>query len=230
MNEKFNDAIKERIGEDWFEFILEEINSEYFVNIAKLIAQERKGYEVYPNSNDVFKAFKLTSIDSIKVVVLGEDPWCDGSAGGLAFGTNSNNQMNKKIMDVLNFYEEFGEIELNITREASFEYLALQGVLLLNRTLTVRRNKPRSHIKFGWSTFTAKLLRKLSFEYSNIVYILIGKDAHGVEQYLSTKDNLIIKIEHPKEAVFENRYWKASNCFSKCNMYLESKEKKIIKW
>lgn len=230
MNQKFEDAIKDRLGKEWFELALDEIREPYFMKIAQLVAKERKGYEVYPEPGKVFEAFKLTPLPSVKVVILGQDPYHDGNATGLAFGSVNDNPSLIKIMKQLDFYTEFGELGLNINREQSLEYLAEQGVLLLNRTLTVRRHVARSHSQFGWSTFTAKLLRKLSIEKKGIVYMLWGRDAQDVIKYLSVEGNMILTCEHPAAACYANRPWHDERCFGKCNEYLESKNKKIIRW
>lgn len=227
---KYEETLRGMLGEDWFDFVRLEINKDYFVALAKKVSKERRGYTVYPNSPDVFKAFKLTPLKSLRVIILGQDPYHDGNASGLAFGSTNNNPNLQKIMKQLDFYAEFGEFEMNIGREPSLEYLAKQGVLLINRVLTVRRRVARSHSGYGWERFTAYVLQKISRTQGGKVFMLWGKDAQEVSKYLDPNGNLILMAEHPAAACYAKRPWHDMRCFTEANEYLKGLNQQIIKW
>lgn len=227
---KLQQVIKSRIGEHWYEFLEEEFDKQYFKELVYKIAVDRKTFTVYPPAGDVLRAFKLTSLNSVKIVIVAQDPYSDGNAQGLAFASNSNNPSLDKIMKQLDFYEEFGEIEMNIGRNPSLEYLAEQGVLLLNRVLTVRRRQVRSHTNMGWEIFTNKVIKELSARKKRIVFMLWGKDAQTLIQVIDPINNKILTAEHPAAAAYANRPWHDMMCFSKANEYLRSINKGIIKW
>lgn len=223
-------ALKSKFGEGWFNLLREEFNKNYFLNILKIVAQERKSRIIYPEKEDVYKAFELCPLENTKVVILGQDPYHDGNARGLAFGTTQSNPSLQKILKQLEFYEEFGDLDMCVTREPTLEYLASQGVLLLNRVLTVRRGKARSHAGIGWEIFTSSVLNRLSALENRIVFMLWGRDAQEAAKDINRLGNLILITEHPAFAARENRPWKDDRCFQKVNEYLEDLGKKKINW
>lgn len=223
-------VLRDRLGKDWYEFLEDEINKDYFAQLVTDIAVDRKSYTVYPDKADVLKAFQLTPLNSVKVVIMGQDPYHDGNAMGLAFASINNNPSLDKIMTQLRFYEEFGELEMCPSRSPTLEYLAEQGILLLNRILTVRRRQVRSHVGWGWEIFTAEVVKRLSYRKGNIVFILWGNDAKDLTKFIKYQGNMILTAEHPAAACYANRAWKDNRCFQKTNEYLDSINKKIINW
>lgn len=188
--------------------------------------KRREFAEVYPRSEEIFKALWLTPFDQVKVVILGQDPYpSPGHADGLAFSVSTP----VCPPSLKNIFDEL-KTDLDVTRtELNLNDWAEQGVLLLNSVLTVEKNLPGSHKNFGWQVITDHLIELLSKNRENLVFILWGKYAQQKEMYIDTNKHKVIKSAHPSPLSALKGFF-GSRPFSETNKYLFSVNKEGIIW
>ena len=214
--------------QDWKNLLSEEFNKEYFLKLVNFIKSERKVKQIYPSSENLFRAFNSSYIDT-KVVILGQDPYFNGQADGLAFSVKENTQIPPSLRQIILAIEDSCYNGLNLDYTPDLTYLTNQGVLLLNRILTVEKGLPLSHKNIGWETFTAKVIELLNLHPYNIIYILAGKEAQSITPMIDHR-HTIIELEHPAYACRQNRSWKFDDCFNKTNVLLVNQGRNPIKW
>ena len=169
-----------------------------------------------------------TSLENVKVVILGQDPYHNyNQANGLSFSVKNGVTIPPSLKNI--FKELQSDLGYKIPTSGNLELWAKQGVLLLNATLTVRAHKPGSHQKIGWETFTDKIISLISEKYEHIVFILWGNFAHQKVKLIDEKKHFIIKSVHPSPFSARNGFF-GSKPFSKCNEYLTSVKKENIDW
>lgn len=200
-----SEEFAKKLVDSWYRILKPILLSNYFYNLLKTLDKEYATKEIYPNKKDVFKPFKLTNYEDLKVVILGMDPYPNNRANGLAF---SNSLESKGLSPSLRKIKERVEYDFGTDKELNKDLLhwAKQGILLSNVTLTVEKGKSGSHYKL-WNKFTKELLLRLSEYNSGIIYCLWGKDAQEYEQYININSNIILKSEHPSYAARQNRLW-----------------------
>lgn len=228
--------IKEQINcieNDWVDILLPLIDP-YYQHIDKQInddTQTLKG--IFPKHNDIFNAFKYCPFNNIKVVIIGQDCYYSRAkngtilANGLCFSVseecNKCPPSLKTIFDEL--YYEYGERRVN----TNLSDWAVQGVLLLNCALTVREGKAGSHMKV-WKGFTEDVIKYITKECNNIVYILWGEFAKSYAKYINKNNNLILECRHPSGLAASKGPFVGNNHFKLANEYLQVHGKEVIKW
>ena len=217
-----------KIEPGWHEMLQSEFDKPYFAGLVSFVKDEYQKNTVYPPGNQIFRAFDLCPIDQVKVVIIGQDPYHGpGQANGLCFSVSEQIKMPPSLVNI------FKEIKTDLGKEfppnGSLERWANQGVLLLNATLTVRAREAGSHQNKGWEDFTDAVIRKLTEQKSDIVYILWGAYAQRKGEVIPTDRNLVIKSPHPSPFSADRGFF-GSKPFSKTNEYLVSKGKKPINW
>ncbi len=197
---------------DWGEVLSPIINSEYFVDLMEKLADERKSYDIFPGEKDVFRAFNLTAYKETRVVIVGQDPYhTPGVADGLAFSTRAD----KLPPSLRNIFKEL-EDDLGIKNSSGdLSSWAQQGVLLLNRTFSVRSGQPLSHDFLNWKVFTDFVLEKLNDHPSPLVFVLWGKEAQALEKNIDDR-HAIIKSAHPSPLSAYRGFF-GSGVFAKIN-------------
>jgi uracil-DNA glycosylase len=188
--------LEEIIGSGWVSVIGDEFNKEYLQRLANWLAGVRTAKTVYPESEDVFKALQLCPYGQVKVVILGSDPYTDGSADGLAFSYKGGIRPmgKKKSLDViLNEIERDCYNGFNPSIDYQLDYLAKQGVLLLNSVLTVFKGKPDSHKGLGWEHLTKRILLSQIVDISPKIFMLWGNNAKDLFREVSS---LSVNIEY----------------------------------
>jgi len=240
------------LGDSWYEVLKDVLNSEYMIKIGNYLRDRRTKTIVYPDEDKVFRAYKFSSFIHTKVVILGQDPYHDGSANGLAFGFKDDSKKRPaKSLDVI-----FKEVERDCYNGMHLDFdntlipWAQQGVLLLNTVLTVERGKPKSHDEMGWQRFIKITIYELLKDPAPKVYMLWGNDAinlfETVFQALKVKGfkldhSLVLKARHPAADLyaadqfgntapdFPNTY---AGCrhFNKANEFLLKNKRKPITW
>jgi uracil-DNA glycosylase len=184
---------------------------------------------IYPEQEDVFKAFQKCPYDKLSVIILGQDPYTSGEATGLAF---ANPKDSKSLSPSLRMIKDtiartiYKGQEFNF--DPSLESWAEQGILLLNVALTVESPNPLSHMRH-WTDFTEGVLRKLSEVNSGIVYCLWGKSANAYDIYINPYSNTILRYNHPAYAIYQGIPWECDH-FIQINNYLKSFNNKTIIW
>ena len=216
------------LPKNWEYFLKGRDIEKSLLSIKSLLEKEKKlGKEIYPSTENIFRALELVSPGDVKVVVVGQDPYHDiNQANGLAFSVNKNNTIPPSLKNI------YSEIKRDLNSETlqngDLTQIAKQGVLFLNSVLTVEAHKPGSHVNIGWQEITDSIISLLSSE-KNIVFMLWGNFAQLKEKFIDLNSNLVLKTSHPSP-LSAHRGFTGSRPFSKSNKFLKSKGKKIIDW
>ncbi len=219
-----------QINETWKTALKNEFSKHYFQQIVAFLKTERAaGKTIYPKGGDIFNAFNLTAFNEVKVVILGQDPYHGkGQAHGLSFSVMPGI---KPPPSLVNIFKEI-KSDIGITMPANFGDLthwAKQGVLLLNAALTVRDGEPFSHAKFGWADFTDAVIKTLSDDKENIVFLLWGKFAQDKQVLIDENSHHVLKAAHPSPFSADKGFF-GSKHFSKTNEFLVKDGKQPIDW
>jgi len=172
-----NDKIKEQVG-DWWPVLQPIFDSQRFVKLRTELGKEYKTKTCYPMPGHVFRAFEWTQFHDLRVVILGQDPYHNGIATGLAFATN-NGKLSPSLRVIVKELFESNRMNADPKFDTSLEHWARQGVLLLNTSLTVREKEPNSHKKL-WEGFTLEVLKRIRSKHKNIVFVGWGKEAKAL--------------------------------------------------
>lgn len=211
----------------WEDFIAQEAEKEYYKNLKSKVQEAYANGICYPPYKNIFHALTLTKIAEVKVVILGQDPYHEpNQAHGLAFSV-----LCEKIPpSLVNIYKEMAsDLNRSFSQDGNLEYLAKQGVLLLNTTLTVSKGLANSHSSFGWDIFTDNILKMLNEIDRPMVFILWGNPAIKKRIYLTNPKHLILTSAHPSPLSAYRGFF-GSKPFSKTNAYLKANNMKEIKW
>ena len=213
----------------WEKFIYEEMKKEYFHNMRLVLEKEYKDKEVFPPVNEVFKALDLVSYEDVKVVILGQDPYHgEGEAHGLAFSVKKGIKIPPSLRNIFKeLKKEYPHFE--IPKNGELYPWAKEGVLLLNTTLTVEKDKANSHNKIGWQFFTDEIIKKLNEREKPVVFILWGKFAISKKMLITNPTHLVLESPHPSP-LSASRGFFGNNHFLKVNDFLKSKGIKEIDW
>jgi uracil-DNA glycosylase len=213
----------------WQGLLAEYYKTSKFQSLVDDLRREYLSKTIYPTAINVFKAFELTPFDSVKVVILGQDPYHgQGQAQGLSFSVPTGMRLPPSLQNIYKEIEaEFG-IQKDFTN-GDLSHWAEQGVLLLNSVLTVQANKPASHQKIGWEEFTDLVISRLSEKRSGLVFILWGNFAKSKASLIDQNKHLILQSPHPSPFSARRGFF-GNGHFSQCNQYLESHNIKAIQW
>lgn len=215
-------------NKNWDIVLEEEINKEYFKELMNKVELEYENKTIYPLRENLFRAFKLTDYDEVKVVILGQDPYHEeGQANGLAFSVYKNIKAPKSLV---NIFKELNN-DLNDFDEPSKDLFnwAEQGVLLLNTILTVEKGLAGSHETIGWQRFTDKVIEVLNKKETPVVFILWGNNAREKKKLITNKNHLIIESSHPSPLGAYRSFF-GSRPFSRTNEFLIKNKIKPINW
>ena len=210
------------ITEKWDKILEEEYKKDYFINMLKTLQIEYRTKTIFPPKHDIFKALRLTEYDNIKIVILGQDPYHGtGEAEGLSFSVQDGI---RKPPSLRNIFKELKD-DLGYTEPESGSLVkwAKEGVLLLNSLLTVEKDKPLSHKKLGWETFTDEIIKKINEKETPVVFILWGAYARSKKVYITNPNHFIIESAHPSPFSARNGFF-GSKPFSRANNFLISKK------
>lgn len=216
------------IGNSWDILLKDEYEKEYFKNLQKFIINEYKTKTVYPKMSEIFNAFTKTSYDNVKVVILGQDPYHgEGEAEGLSFSVKIGIQKPPSLINI--FSELKDDLGISPPNHGSLVHWANQGVLLLNSTLTVVKDTPKSHSNKGWETFTDEVIKLINKKETPVVFILWGSDARSKKYLINNKKHLIIESSHPSPLSAYRGFF-GSKPFSKTNDFLIKNNIEPIDW
>jgi uracil-DNA glycosylase len=220
----------------WKERLAEEFDQEYFKDLSKFVREEYQRATVYPAPKNVFRAFDETPFDTVKVVILGQDPYHGpNQANGLCFAVNPEVKAPPSLQNI------FKELESDLGSTSSPQAArvinhdpdlirwAKQGVLLLNATLTVSERSPGSHQGKGWERFTDAAIKKLNDEREHLVFILWGNYARTKGAHIDRTKHFVIESPHPSPFSAYNGFF-GSKPFSQTNRYLEEQGETPIEW
>ena len=211
----------------WKNKLILEFEKSYFKKLEDFIEKERIAFTIYPKPELTFNAFNLTSFENTKVVIIGQDPYHGpNQAHGLSFSVNYGT---KTPPSLANIYKELrSNIGFIIPSHGNLISWANKGVLLLNATLTVRAGEPGSHQKKGWEPFTDAVIKLISDEKENCVFLLWGNFAKSKINLINLEKHLVLTAAHPSPLAGGAFF--GCNHFSKTNDYLKSKNIYPIDW
>ena len=213
----------------WASALASELQMDYWSELMAYVAKQYRNESCYPDPEAIFKAFELTPLGQVKVVILGQDPYHGpGQAHGLCFSVPEGVSQPPSLQ---NLFKELQE-DLNCSAPSSgnLENWATQGVFLLNATLTVRAHQAGSHQKHGWEVFTDQVIRTLSKEKTGLVFLLWGGYAKQKARLIDENKHCILKSGHPSPLSANRGYWFGNKHFSKCNAYLKKQGQNPIQW
>lgn len=218
-----------QLSDSWKTRLANEFEQDYMLQLQKFLKQEKQsGKIIFPHSNLWFNALNSTPFESVKVVIIGQDPYpTPGNAHGLCFSVKP--EVNPLAKSLKNIYKEL-EDDLTIhNRNGCLQSWAEQGVLLLNSVLTVESGKANSHQGKGWELFTDVIIKQLNQSPTAIVFVLWGAYAQKKGSIIDNNKHLIIKSPHPSPLSAYRGFF-GSKPFSKINSFLESNQFEPINW
>ena len=212
----------------WDELIKIEAQKPYFKALQERIVEEYKRKTIYPPQGEIFNAFKLCPLNDTLVVFIGQDPYHEfGEAHGLAFSVKNGCKMPPSLKNV--FKELSDDLKIKEPTNTDLTIIAKQGVLFLNRILTVKEHLAMSHKNYGWEIFTDEVIKTLNDLNRPIVFILLGKEAIALTCLITNPIHLIITAPHPSP-LSSYRGFFGSKVFSRCNDFLNEHYQKTIDW
>ena len=218
-----------KIEESWQNALKDEFEKDYFKDLTDFVrAEYLSGKTIYPAPKNIFNAFNLCPLDSVKVVIIGQDPYHEpGQAHGLCFSVESGVDLPPSLINI------YKEIESDIGHKSitngDLTAWANQGVLLLNSTLTVQAHVAASHAGHGWETFTDAVIRAVAQNRKNVVYMLWGSFAQKKAEMVDKNENLVLCSAHPSPLSAYRGFF-GNHHFSRANEYLIQHGKKPIDW
>jgi len=220
-----------KIDPSWQEMLHEEFSKHYFEQLKEYVRQEYTSKICYPPGPKIFAAFNRTPFEKVKVVILGQDPYHGaGQANGLSFSVADGVKHPPSLQNIFKELQQDKDINKPYPLSGNLEHWADQGVLMLNAVLTVRAGEAGSHQKKGWEQFTDAVIKTLSEERSNIVFMLWGGFAKGKAKLINDKKHFIQTTGHPSPLSANRGYWFGNLHFSRCNRYLEEQGMTPIDW
>lgn len=220
--------IQVRIEESWKNALADEFGKPYFAQLVRFLHKEKaEGKKVFPPGSQIFKAFELTPLPALKVVILGQDPYHGfGQAHGLSFSVPDGVPAPPSLKNI--FKEIESDLGVSMSGYPNLESWASQGVLLLNAVLTVRAGEAASHSKIGWEEFTDAVIKYISDNRSGIVFMLWGNFARRKGELIDRSKHHVLEAAHPsplaRGAFFGCRH------FSRANAILEAEGKTPVNW
>ncbi|MDO8967053.1 uracil-DNA glycosylase [Algoriphagus sp.] len=217
-----------KIEDSWKNALSEVFHQDFFSCLVSFVRDEYQSHQVFPPGKEIFKAFELCPISKVKVVILGQDPYHGpGQAHGLSFSVKPGIPFPPSLLNILK--EIKADIGLDMPPNGDLTRWANQGVFLLNATLTVRANQAGSHQKQGWEIFTDEVIKSISSQRENVVFMLWGAYAQKKAELIDAEKHLILKAPHPSP-LSAHRGFLGCRHFSKANDYLIEKQLKPINW
>ena len=217
-----------KIEQSWKDALGSEFDKPYFASLVRFLHTEKaEGTRIYPPGGQIFKAFELTPVRDVKVVILGQDPYHGpGQAHGLSFSVPENMPAPPSLKNI--FKEIETDLGVRMSGYPNLEKWARQGVLLLNAVLTVRSGEAASHSRIGWQEFTDAVIKYISAECEGVVFMLWGNFARTKSELIDHSRHCVLEAAHPsplaRGAFFGCRH------FSKANAYLASMGRNPIDW
>ena len=202
--------------------------SDSFTKLTDFVKQEYQQHQVFPPGKQIFSAFWQCPLPSVKVVILGQDPYHgEGQANGLAFSVAPGLPFPPSLLNI--FKELKADLGIPMPPNGDLSRWAAQGVFLLNATLTVRANSAGSHQNQGWESVTDAVIQTISREREGVVFLLWGAYAQKKEELIDSKRHCILKAPHPSPLAAHRGFWGCKH-FSKANDYLLASGQIPISW
>ena len=212
----------------WQQFLEHEQQQAYFQAVEGAVAQKRLEHTVYPAEKDVYNALKCTPYQSVKAVILGQDPYHGpDQAHGLSFSVPPGQKIPPSLRNI--FKELNEDLQIPIPNHGNLSEWASRGVLLLNTTLTVTANLPLSHRDIGWERLTDNMIKYLNQHDKAIVFFLWGAHARSRGHHITNKQHLILEASHPSPLAAYRGFFGCRH-FSQCNNWLIEHGRLPVDW
>lgn len=223
MNQK-----KVDIHPEWYEVLKDQFQAEYFKKLKLFLLEDKKKYQIFPPGKEIFSAFNETSFKNTKLIIIGQDPYHGpGQANGKCFSVNDGIPHPPSLK---NIFKEIGnDLGYDYPKSGDLKPWAKQGVLLLNATLTVRAREAASHQKKGWEEFTDTVIKRLSDQRKDLIFLLWGNFAIAKSKLIDTSKHHILTSVHPSP-LSAHRGFLGCKHFSKANEILLSLGRRPIHW
>ena len=214
---------------DWDELLKDEFKKEYYLRLRQFLINEYRTQRIFPGMYDIYNAFKYTSYDNVKAVIIGQDPYHGiGQAHGLCFSVKKGVAPPPSLVNIFKEIKEDVGID-NTGKHGELTKWAENGVLLLNNVLTVREGCANSHKGMGWEEFTDDVIKLLNEREKPMVFLLWGANARAKTKIITNPNHLILTCAHPSPLSAYNRFFGCRH-FSKANAFLKSHGIEEIDW
>lgn len=218
-----------QINATWKPFLQPEFEKDYFKKLVQFVKNEYNTYVCYPKGKRIFSAFDYCTFDKLKVVIIGQDPYHgENQANGLCFSVYDQVPHPPSLINIFKEIEQ--DLGIPYPQSGNLERWANQGVLLLNATLSVRAHQAGSHQNKGWEIFTDAVIKTISDNCNDIVFLLWGGYAKKKSSLIDAQKHCILTSGHPSPLSANRGYWFGNKHFSKANIYLQSVGKEPINW
>lgn len=216
------------IGNEWDGILKGEFEKEYYLKLREFLKYEYSHYDVYPNMYDIFNSLKYTSYNSVKAVILGQDPYHEpGQAHGLCFSVKKGTPLPPSLQNI--YKELYSDLGIPPAKHGELISWAQNGVLMMNTVLTVRRGQANSHKNHGWEIFTDRVIELLNRREKPIVFILWGANARSKTKLITNPNHFILQSAHPSPLSAYNGFF-GNKHFSKTNEFLVDHGIEPIDW
>lgn len=217
-----------KLNNDWKLFFELESKKDYYLNLKKILEEEFEKHTIYPSLDNILTAFKLTSYENTKVVIIGQDPYHEpNQAHGLAFSVLEGIKLPPSLKNIYKEIED--EFGYKMSNSGNLEKWANQGVLLLNNVLTVRRGNANSHKGIGWENFTDNVIKYLNERKDSVIFVFWGNNAKSKLKLITKEWHYVLTAPHPSPLSAYHGFF-GCNHFLKINEILCSLGKKEIDW
>ncbi|WP_426485158.1 uracil-DNA glycosylase [Flavobacterium sp. 2] len=222
--------MKINLAQDWQNVLKDEIQKPYFKELMDALDIEYKTHTCYPPAELIFAAFNNCNFKDLKVVIIGQDPYHgEGEANGLSFSVNDTVKIPPSLRNIFReINTDFDSIFMPTS--GNLEKWAQQGVLLLNASLTVRKDSPNSHKHLKWNLFTDAVIQAISDQKENVVFLLWGSFAQKKGLKIDRSKHHILESGHPSPMSANQGKWFGNKHFSQTNAFLKSKGIEEIEW
>ncbi|MFQ3174619.1 MAG: uracil-DNA glycosylase [Flavobacterium sp.] len=214
----------------WKSILSDEILKPYFIKLMEKLGVEYQENRCYPPIDLIFSAFNHCDFSDLKLVIIGQDPYHgEGEANGLCFSVNEGVRIPPSLRNI--FREINDDLDsIFMPTSGNLEHWAKQGILLLNASLTVRKDTPNSHKQLKWNLFTDAVIQKVSDEREGVVFLLWGAFAHKKGSKIDRNKHLVLESGHPSPMSANQGKWFGNKHFSKANAFLKKEGKTEISW
>lgn len=213
---------------DWNPLLRDELNKPYWAGLQRFVADERRQHRVFPPEDEVFAALHETPFASVRVVILGQDPYHGaGQAHGLCFSVRKGVAVPPSLRNI--HAELRSDLGVDTPSHGNLSAWARRGVLLLNTTLTVREGQAGSHQGHGWETFTDRVIETVNERTERTVFVLWGGHARKKKALVTNPLHTVIESAHPSPLSAHNGFL-GSRPFSRANAALAEAGLEPVDW
>jgi len=216
------------IPDSWLPALVAETDKPYYQQLYRFVDEERHKYKVFPPSADVFNALRYTPFNTVRVVIIGQDPYHDvNQAHGLAFSVRPGVAVPPSLQNI--YKELHTDVQFRVPNHGCLIPWAEQGVLLLNAVLTVRAHQANSHQGKGWENFTDAVLKAVNSRKERVVFLLWGSYAQRKAEGIDTTRHTVLKAPHPSPLSATRGFFGCAH-FSKTNAILQAAGQTPVNW